>query len=386
MKKIIEKDKQFIAGTYNRQNKIFVKGKGSKLYDEQNNEYLDFSAGIAVNTFGSCDNEFQKAVKKQLSKLQHISNIYYTEPQILLSELICKKTGAKKVFFSNSGAEANECAIKACRKYSFDKYGNDRYEIITLKNSFHGRTMATLTATGQDDYHKYFNPFLKGFSYVEANNIAEMKKAVTSHTAGIMLETIQGEGGILVLNDDFIKAVAVIAKENDILLIIDEVQTGNGRTGKLYSYMNYNLQPDIITTAKGLGGGLPIGATMFFEKTENVLTFGSHGSTFGGNPVICSGAYSILSRIDDDLLKSVTEKGNYIMEKLTSYGAKTFGKGLMIGFTVDNKDNKTIQKECLDNKLVVLTAHDKVRLLPPLNVSYKEIDSALLIIKECINN
>ena len=302
-------DKEYVAGTYGRFPIEIVSGKGSLVYDTNGKEYIDMGSGIGVTAFGLCDDEWVKATTEQISKLQHMSNLYYTEPCAKLAQLLCEKTGFKKVFFGNSGAEANECAIKVARKYAQEKKGDDYYTIITLKNSFHGRTITTLSATGQDHFHKLFNPLTDGFIHTEAGNIEMLKELVaTNKVAGIMLECVQGEGGVIPLDADYVKEVAKIAEENDIILIIDEVQTGNGRTGKLYSYMHFDIMPDVVTTAKGLGGGLPIGACLMSEKVQTVLGKGDHGSTYGGNPVCCAGAVNIISRIDDKLLSDVTAK------------------------------------------------------------------------------
>ncbi|MCC8016125.1 MAG: aminotransferase class III-fold pyridoxal phosphate-dependent enzyme, partial [Clostridiales bacterium] len=315
---IKETDNQYISHTYGRFNVVLTRGKGSILSDENGKEYIDFGSGIGVNSFGAADEIWKKAVKDQLDKLQHASNLYYTEPCAELAKLLCEKTGMKKVFFSNSGAEANEGAIKFARKYSFDKYGEGRSTIITLLNSFHGRTITTLSASGQDALHTNFAPFTDGFKYCHANDIDALKEAVTDDVCAIMFECIQGEGGVLNLDYDFIKAIETICAKNDILTIVDEVQTGNGRTGKYFAYMNYGINPDIVTTAKGLAGGLPIGAVLFGAKTENTPTVCTHGSTFGGNPISAAGAISIVKRIDEKLLNEVFEKGEYIRGFLKS--------------------------------------------------------------------
>lgn len=375
-------DKKFIANTYNRFDLQIVKGNGSIFYDENGKEYIDLGTGIAVNTFGFCDKEWIDAVEKQLEVFQHTSNLYYSEPCVKLAELLSKKTGCKKVFFGNSGAEANECAIKAARKYAENK-GVKNGVILTLVNSFHGRTVTTLAATGQDVFHNDFLPLTNGFVYAKANDIADLEKKVNDNPViAIMFETIQGEGGVLPLEKDFVEKINEIAKEKDILMIADEVQTGNGRTGKLYGYMNYGIIPDIVTTAKGLGGGLPIGATMLFEKCENVFDFGSHGSTFGGNPAVCAGAVNVLSRIDDELLKSVKEKSDYIFNELNgAKGVKSVsGMGLMIGVETE-KDSGEVLKKCLENGVSVLKAKNKIRLLPALNIPFDLLKKAVSVLK-----
>lgn len=379
-------DKQYVANTYGRFPVEIVSGKGEILTDSNGKNYIDLGSGIAVNTFGACDTEWVQAVNTQINKIQHTSNLYYTEPCASLAKMLCEKTGMKKVFFSNSGAEANECAIKCARKYSFDKYGENRNKIITLVNSFHGRTVTTLSATGQDSFHTDFMPFTEGFEYAYANDIESVKEKVNGACA-VMFECVQGEGGVNALDKDFVLALKKLADENDLLLICDEVQTGNARTGKLYAYMHYGITPDIVSTAKGLAGGLPLGATMFNEKTENVLTAGKHGSTFGGNPVCCAAAISVLSRLDEKLLNEVTEKAEYIKSELSgAKGVKSIsGMGLMIGIETE-RDNKEIIAECMENGVLVLSAKTKVRLLPPLNISKENLQKAIKILKEAISN
>lgn len=380
---IFELDHNYIAQTYSRFPLAFISGKGSKLFTEDGKEYIDFGSGIAVNIFGICDEKWKNAVIEQLGKIQHTSNLYYSDPCTKLAEVLCKKTGMKRVFFSNSGAEANECAIKTARKYAHDKYGDTRKWIVTLNGSFHGRTITTLSATGQDVFHKDFGPFTEGFIYVDPNDIDCFKKVLEQkEIAAVMLELVQGEGGVNVLDKDYVTQISQLAKEKDIILIIDEVQTGNGRTGSLYTYMQYDIDPDIVTTAKGLGGGLPIGATMLGEKVKDVLTYGSHGSTFGGNPVCCAGALSIINRIDDELLSSLNKKSEFIFEQLKDCEGikKVTGLGLMIGLETE-KDPKEVIKKCIENGLLVLSAKNKVRLLPPLNISFEDLKKGIEIIK-----
>ena len=384
MMNVKEKDNQYIMNTYQRFPVVITKGKGSLLYDENGKEYIDLATGIAVNTFGAADSAWVAAVTKQLMKIQHTSNLYYTAPGAELAEALCQRTGLRKVFFSNSGAEANECAIKVARKYAAEKKGSDVFKIVTLKNSFHGRTVTTLAATGQEAFHKDFLPLTEGFLYVEANNVQDLKNTVKAHkVAALMLECVQGEGGVLPLTKEFVKAAAELSKTEDILLIIDEVQTGNGRSGKLYAYMNYEITPDIVTTAKGLGGGLPIGATLLGEKAENVLTPGTHGSTFGGNPAVCAGALSILNRIDEPLLKEVNKKSEYIFSELKgAKGVKSVsGMGLMIGIETE-KDASDVIDECLKNGVLVIKAKTKVRLLPALNIPDTLLQKAIEILKK----
>lgn len=383
---IFETDNKYVANTYARFPIELEHGQGSLLYSKNGKKYIDFGTGIAVNAFGVADEEWKKAVTEQLSKLQHTSNLYYTEPCARLAEAICEKTDMKKVFFSNSGAEANECAIKAARRYSVKKYGEGRNTIITLINSFHGRTLATLSATGQDVFHSDFGPFPEGFAYAEANNIESVKAlAEEKNACAVMLETIQGEGGVMPLDASFITDLYDYCNKKDILLIIDEVQTGNGRTGKLYSYMNYKIKPDIFTTAKSLGGGLPIGACVLGEKCEFALEAGSHGSTFGGNPVCCAGALSIFNRLTPELLEEVVLKSEYIIsELLTVNGVKSVsGKGFMLGIECD-KPGREIACECMEKGLLVLTAKNKVRLLPALNIPWETLKEGIEILKSCI--
>lgn len=386
MMNVKEIDREYIAGTYARFPLQIVSGKGSLVYDENGKEYIDLGTGIAVNTFGTADDEWIAAVTAQLAKCQHTSNLFYSEPCALLAKTLCERTGMKKVFFSNSGAEANETAIKTARKYAADKKGKDTYTIITLKNSFHGRTVTTLAATGQDVFHEDFTPLTEGFVYAEANNIESVQTLVKENKiAAIMFELVQGEGGVLPLEKDFVKDLAKIASENDILLIADEVQTGNGRTGALYAYMHYGIMPDIVSTAKGLGGGLPIGACLLGEKVKDVLTAGSHGSTFGGNPIAAAGALNILSRIDDALLADVRAKSEYIFE--TMKGAKgvksVSGLGLMIGIETE-KDASAVIAACRENGVLVIKAKNKVRLLPPLNIPMETLAKALDVIKAAL--
>lgn len=376
-------DQQYIANTYARFPLTLKSGKGSIVQDENGKEYIDLSTGIAVNTFGIADAQWIDAVTKQLGTLQHMSNLYYTEPCAKLAQMLCEKTGMKKVFFSNSGAEANECAIKAARKYAAEKKGKDCYTIITLKNSFHGRTVTTLAATGQDVFHQDFTPLTEGFVYAAANDIEEIKSLTEQYScAAIMIELVQGEGGVNALDKEYVKSVAALAAQKDILLLCDEVQTGNGRTGKLYAYMNYGIMPDIVSTAKGLAGGLPLGATMLGEKVQNVLTAGSHGSTFGGNPVCCAAALSILNRLDDALLSEVRKKSDYIRKELE--GSKGIvsvsGLGLMLGIKTE-KDAAAVIKECMDKGVLVIRAKDKIRLLPALNIPMKLLETAVSVIK-----
>ena len=383
MNNIFEIDKEYVANTYARFPLQLVSGKGSLLYDNYGKEYIDLGTGIAVNTFGVADDEWANVVSAQAAKLSHVSNLYYSQPCATLAERLCKRTGMKKVFFSNSGAEANECAIKTARKYAQEKKGMEYFNIITLKNSFHGRTVTTLAATGQDVFHTMFNPLTNGFLYANANDIESVNALVSANKcAAIMFEIVQGEGGVMPLDVEFVKQLAEIAEKEDILLIADEVQIGNGRSGKLYGYMNYGITPDIVTTAKGLAGGLPLGATLFGEKTENVLTSGTHGSTFGGNPICCAGAINVLDRIDDELLDGVQKRSKIILDTLTgAEGIKAIsGMGLMLGIETE-KDAGDVVAECMKNGVLVLKAKNKVRLLPSLNIPIELLTKALEVLK-----
>ena len=379
-------DQEYIAHTYARFPVQLVSGKGAVLKDETGKEYIDLAGGIAVNVFGAADTEWVAAVTEQLNKLQHTSNLYYTEPCARLAQMLCERTGMKKVFFSNSGAEANECAIKAARRRAFLKYGDGHSTIITLKNSFHGRTVTTLSATGQDCFHTEFGPFTEGFVYAEANNLESVRQlAEQGNCAAVMLEVVQGEGGVVPLDRNFVEGCAKLAAAHDLLLIVDEVQTGNGRTGALYGYMNYDVKPDIVTTAKGLGGGLPIGATLLGERAQEVFTPGTHGSTFGGNPVCAAGAINILSRLDDAMLQGVKERSAYIVGELSgAKGVKSVtGMGLMLGIETE-RPAKEVILEALGRGVLVISAKEKVRLLPPLNIEMEQLKTAINILKEVV--
>ena len=374
------KDKEYVANTYGRFPVAIKEGKGSLCKDFDGKEYIDFSSGIGVNSLGFCNDGWVRAVTKQLTTLQHISNLYYTEPCVNAAELLCKKTGMKKVFFSNSGAESNEGAIKCARKYSYMKYGEGRNKVITLVNSFHGRTVTTLAATGQEIFHKYFFPFTEGFEYVPANDIEALEKSLDGSVCAVMMELIQGEGGVMPLDKTYVKEVEALCKEKDIILIIDEVQTGVGRTGKLFCFQNYDITPDVVTTAKGIGGGLPLGCVMFSEKTENVLTAGDHATTFGGNPVAAAGAEYILNTMDNAFLDEVKAKGEYMREKILKmpHVVGIDGLGLMMGIRLDeDKVSAEVVKKGIEKGVLLLTAKAKVRLLPPLNITYDEIDRGL---------
>ena len=384
MNNIKELDKKYVANTYARFPVLLEHGSGSLVYDDAGKEYIDLGAGIAVTSFGIADSEWAAAVTQQLTKLQHCSNLYFTGPCALLAEKLCEATGMKKVFFGNSGAEANECAIKTARKYSYDKYGPDRYKIVTLVDSFHGRTIATLSATGQPELQNGFQPMVPGFIYTPANDCEALKALVESESGicAFMFELIQGESGVNVLTQEFVDCMVSLAKEHDILLVDDEVQAGNGRTGTLYAYMQYGFTPDIMSTAKGLGGGLPIGACLMGEKVQDTMGAGTHGSTFGGNPAVCAGALNILSRIDGKLLADVKAKGEYIVKELSGApGVKGIsGKGLMLGIETEKSAGEVLN-ECMANGVLVLTAHGKVRLVPALNIPMELVEKAVAVIK-----
>ena len=383
---IIDIDNKYVAHSYGRYPVCITYGKGSVVYDENNKKYIDFGTGIAVNSFGVSDEVWENAVIDQLNKIQHTSNLYYNEPCAKLAEMLCEKTGMKKVFFSNSGAEANECAIKAARRYAYNKYGDGHSTIITLKNSFHGRTITTLSATGQEHYHKEFTPFTEGFVYAEPNNFDDIKKLSKENKCiAVMVEIVQGEGGVCPLDKDYVQQIREFTEKNDMLMIVDEVQTGNGRSGQLYAYMNCDVVPDIVTTAKGLAGGLPLGAVLFGEKVKDIYTPGTHGSTFGGNPICSAAAISILDRIDEELLKAVRAKSDFIFKELmgTDGVEDVSGMGLMIGIKTV-KPASDIVKECMERGLLVLTAKDKVRLLPALNISWDELTEGINILKSVI--
>ena len=380
-------ESQYLMHTYGRFNVALVKGKGAKAWDESGKEYIDFTSGIGVNCLGYSDDGWVKAVSDQAAALQHISNLYYSPLQTELAKKLCKATGFSKVFFANSGAEANECAIKLARKYSFEKYGKERTEIVTLENSFHGRTVTTLAATGQEVFHNYFFPFTEGFTFAKANDMNSVKEKVNEKTCAVMVELIQGEGGVNPLDKEFVQQLADYCKENDLLLIIDEVQTGVGRTGTLYCYEQFGIKPDIVSSAKGIGGGLPMGACLCSEALANVMTPGTHGTTYGGNPIACAGALEVLSRVNTpEFLKSVQEKGQYIKEKLFAMDgvSQVRGMGMMIGVVLEKDNAKEVAAKCVENGLLVLTAKTLIRFLPPLNITEDEINKGLEIFKKCL--
>ncbi len=377
-----EADSEYIAGTYKRFPVEIVSGKGSIVRDRNGKEYIDMGSGIGVTAFGISDEKWAAAVEEQLHRVQHMSNLYYTEPCARLAAMLCERTGMKKVFFCNSGAEANECAIKAARKWAAEARGADCFTVVTLQNSFHGRTLTTLAATGQDHYHELYRPLTPGFVSVPAGDTEAIARLDdTQGVAAVMIECIQGEGGVIPLQREYVTQLRRMTEARGILLIVDEVQTGNGRTGELYSYMHFGIEPDIVSTAKGLGGGLPLGAAMLGEKVKDVFAPGDHGSTFGGNPVCCAGALSILSRIDAKLLSEVREKGAFLARFFAESGIESSGMGLMMGLKT-KKNAADAVKECIDRGVLCLTAKDRVRLLPALNIPQETLERAAVIIRD----
>lgn len=386
---IIEQDKKYIMNTYARQEVVIVSGSGATCHDQDGKEYIDFGSGIGVNSLGYCDPEWSRAVAMQAQTLQHTSNLYHNVPMTNLAEKLCTETGYQKVFFSNSGAEANECAIKIARKYSFNKYGENRNKIITLVNSFHGRTITTLSATGQDVFHNHFFPFTEGFVYAIANDIRDLKSKLDDSVCAILVEFIQGEGGVVPLDHGFVSAIAKLCDEQDILLIADEVQTGIGRTGKLLASEHYGVKPNVTTLAKGLGGGLPIGATLADEKTCTVFGASDHGTTYGGNPIACAGANVVLNQVcKAEFLIEVTKKGEYLRAALKGLEEvySIDGIGMMLGICLKTKKASDVLKSCIEEGLIPLTAKDKIRLLPPLNISYEELDKGINILKKVVGS
>lgn len=382
----IEKFNNSVMHTYGRYDVVLEKGSRRGCVDENGREYIDFGSGIGTNSLGFCDEDWADAVCGQVRSIQHTSNYYYTKVQADFADKLCKATGYSKVFFGNSGAEANECAIKLARKYSFDKYGKGRHNIVTLVNSFHGRTLCTLAATGQDVFHNYFFPFPEGFVYAKANDKADLESKLDGACA-VMMEFVQGEGGVIPLEKDFVDFVFKICKEKDILVIADEVQTGTGRTGKFLASENFGVHPDITTLAKGLAGGIPIGACLAAEKCSEVLTKGTHGSTFGGNPLACAGGNVVIDKVTaPGFLEEVAKKGAYIKEKLEGMDEveSVTGMGLMIGIKLKTMSAADVAAKALENGLMILTAKEKVRLLPPLNITYDEIDRGLKILEKIL--
>jgi acetylornithine/N-succinyldiaminopimelate aminotransferase len=383
---IKNEEEQNIMQTYGRFQVALVSGHNATAVDCGGKEYIDFTSGIGVNSLGYCDAKWAQAVANQAAMLQHISNLYYSPVQTKLAETLCKLTGFSKVFFGNSGAEANECAIKLARKYGTEKYGAHHNEVVTLQNSFHGRTVTTLAATGQDGFHQYFTPFTEGFSYAKTD-MGSIKECVGNNTCAVFIELIQGEGGVLPLDPSFVKELSDFCTARDILLMVDEVQTGVGRTGALYCYQNYGIMPDVITSAKGLAGGLPMGACLCTERLGGVLGAGMHGSTFGGTPLVCAGALAVLERVgNDEFMTEVREKGKYFSEHLMAMDGVEMvrGMGMMLGVKLKKDNAKEVALQCVTNGLLILTAKNMLRLLPPLTISYEEIDKGLVILKETI--
>ena len=387
--KVIKRDNEYVLHTYNRNPIALEKGHGLYAEGPEGQKYLDFTSGIGVNSLGYCDLTWAEAVSEQAHKLQHTSNLYYTAPCGKLAKKLCKRTGMSKVFFGNSGAEANEGAIKAARKYSFDHYGKGRDVVITLVNSFHGRTIATLTATGQEVFHNYFGPFNEGFQYVPAGDIEALRELVDRHTCAVMMELIQGEGGVMALDPEYVQAVRALCDEKDLVLIVDEVQTGVGRTGTFLCCEHYNLQPDIVTLAKGLGGGLPIGAVVMNQKVAAHMGPGSHGSTFGGNPVCCAGALAVLDTMDEAFLAQVRERAAQLRAGLAAlpHVQQVSGLGLMVGIELaDGIKAAEVRAACEREGLLVLTAKTRLRLLPPLILSEADVAKALAILDDVLSS
>ncbi len=383
LEQAMEQDKKYIIQSYGRTPILLTKGKCAEVQDDTGKTYIDFTSGIGVNALGFCPENWVQAVTTQLNTLQHISNLYYTEPCIQVAKKLCEKSGMQTVFFCNSGAEANEGVIKAARKYGFTKY--QKTKIVCLENSFHGRTMAALSATGQPAYHQYFFPFVDGFVFAKANDLQDTLSKLTDDVCAVMMEVVQGEGGVIALDKAYVQAVVAHCKKNDILVIVDEVQTGIGRTGTFFGYQQYDIQPDLVSCAKGLGGGLPIGAILFGEKTKDILQKGDHGSTFGGNPAVCAGANVILDTIDDAFLQEVSKKGAYLKQKIEQmpHVVAVDGLGMMLGIALD-MDIQPVIDTLMKNGLLVLSAKTKIRLLPPLNIGEEVCEKALSILENTL--
>ncbi len=382
-------DSKYTVQSYGRCDVVIDHGEGSRLWTPEGKEYIDFTSGIGVNSLGYGNEKWINAITEQAKKLGHISNLFYSEPYAKLSQTLCQRSGMKRVFFANGGGEANEGMIKCARKYSFDKYGEGRSTIVTLYQSFHGRTVTTLSATGQDVFHNYFFPFTEGFRYAKANDIASLKNQLGDDVCAVMIELIQGEGGVLPLDKGYVLELAAVCKDNDILLLVDEVQTGVGRTGSLFCFQQYGISPDAVSFAKGIAGGLPMGGVMFGAKTADVFTPGTHATTFGGNPVAAAAANCVLEVMDDGFLSEVNEKGEYIRETVKSWNipcvTKVKGMGLMVGIAVEGVTPKEVLAKCVEGGLLVLTAgKDTVRLLPPLTITKDEIDAGLEILKNAL--
>lgn len=383
LEQAMEQDKKYIIQSYGRTPILLTKGKGVEVEDDNGKKYIDFTSGIGVNALGFCPENWANAVTTQLNTLQHTSNLYYTEPCIQVAKKLCEKSGMQTVFFCNSGAEANEGVIKAARKYGFTKY--QKTKIVSLENSFHGRTMAALSATGQPAYHQHFFPFVDGFVFAKANDLQDTLFKLTDDVCAVMMEVVQGEGGVIALDKEYVQTVVAHCQKHDILVIVDEVQTGIGRTGTFFGYQQYDIQPDLVSCAKGLGGGLPIGAVLFGEKTKDILQKGDHGSTFGGNPVVCAGANVILDTIDDAFLQEVSKKGAYLKQKIKEmpHVINVDGLGMMLGIALDI-DIQPVIDTLMKNGLLVLSAKTKIRLLPPLNISWEACDKGLSILENTL--
>lgn len=382
-------ENKYVMNTYGRFAIALDHGEGSKLWDVEGKRYIDLTSGIGVCCLGYNNEKIINAITEQAHKLMHVSNLFTTEPMVNVAKKLCTRTGMSKVFFSNSGAESNEGMIKLARKYSYDKYGEGRAEIVTLKNSFHGRTVTTLKATGQDKFHQYFFPFTEGFAYAEANNIESVKSAVNEHTCAVMMEMIQGEGGVLPLDKEFVQQVAALCKEKDMLLLVDEVQTGIGRTGTLFAFQQFGIRPDVVSMAKGLGGGVPIGAVMANSTCDTVLGPGTHATTFGGTPMICAAANTVLDTIDDKFLDDVKAKGKYLRDSILALGSDKVkdvrGSGLMLGVIVDPEERAQLVAEIMEKGVLVLTAGtDAIRLLPPLVITKEEMDEAVEVFRSVL--
>lgn len=386
---IFQQDKNCIINTYKRFDLAIVKGEGCFAYDNNGKQYIDLTSGIGVNSLGFCNDEWSEAVCNQAKTLNHTSNLYYTLPQVTAAQKLLDNTAYSKVFFCNSGAEANECAIKIARKYSFDKYGQGRSTIITLKDSFHGRTMTTLTATGQDVFHNFFFPFADGFKYCPANDSKALADMLTNDVCAVMFEFVQGEGGVKSLDEQFIKDIFTLCKDKDILVIADEVQSGIGRTGRLLTSQVFDVVPDITTLAKGLGGGLPVGAVLVNEKTQSVMGYSHHGTTFGGNPIVCAGVNVVLDKVaNDDFLADVRAKGDFIKNSLKDCKKvdEVTGLGMMVGIKVKDITAGEVVAKCMQQGVLALTAKDRVRLLPPLNIDKDLLAKAIEILKQILND
>ena len=382
-------EQKYVMNTYGRFPIALDHGEGATVWDVEGKKYIDLTSGIGVCCLGYNNETIISAINEQAHKLMHVSNLFTTAPMVSVAKALCTRTGLSKVFFANSGAEANEGMIKLARKYSYDKYGEGRAEIVTLNNSFHGRTVTTLKATGQDKFHQYFFPFTEGFAYADANDIESVKAQINEHTCAVMMELIQGEGGVLPLDAEFVQQVAALCKEKDLLLCIDEVQTGVGRTGSLFCFQQYGIKPDVVSTAKGLGGGVPSGAVMAADTCDTVLGPGTHATTFGGTPMVCAAADAVLNTIDDAFLAQVVEKGEYLKQSIRGFGSDKVrdvrGRGLMLGIIVDPDERAALVSAIMDKGVLVLTAgKDAIRLLTPLSISKAEMDEALAVLKDVL--